>query len=480
MTDLHENFIKLKILENLPTNSPLFKYYCKPENFNKILDPVPLSGSTLNAQDENFSEIIMDPNISDFLKYEKLPDIEKIRNFSKIDDIISDESDTDSSFYKSSDDEKENHKPVTSVFREYQTLDPEDLNPRNNTNNNNHRVLKKRYKNLKKSGKYTHHQLDELATPDHNRSKKKFSASTFEIHELNEIENDNFDAQTTFTGIHQDDRISIRSKNSSKNFLTNKLSKLKNKISAFSSSHTIQRRENYSNPNHSMFVEKNFNYQNQDRPILAPGFKQISGNKKILSKSFQTLEDQERSKNSLFKRNDKKTSSFRHLTSIKKSPKRKHHKSHCEEPSPQVENNFRSLASKNTADLSTTLTFQNVNNSSFNYIPRTREEKVSSRTVDIKPKKIRKHVTNEKFSFGTLSSQDSSTLPTRHGTKTSGLSVTSAPVGMTMNNEEIFEPRSESNIRSVGTKNYLKQAIAEETSPYVNRYYSKSSKNTAV
>merc|ERR1712157_202710 len=105
---LHENFIKIHILDQLPSNSPLFKYYCKPENFNKILEPVPLSSSSISAQN-HFSE-----NLQELLKDDKLPDISKIENASinnNLENFISDEPSTDSSFYgSSSDNEEENEK----------------------------------------------------------------------------------------------------------------------------------------------------------------------------------------------------------------------------------------------------------------------------------------------------------------------------------------------------------------------------------
>merc|ERR1712174_165077 len=109
---LHENFIKLHILDQLPSNSPLFRYYCKPENFNKILEPVPLSSSSISAQN-HFSEILFDnENLQELLKDDKLPDISKIENASvnnNLENFISDEPSTDSSFYgSSSENEEEN------------------------------------------------------------------------------------------------------------------------------------------------------------------------------------------------------------------------------------------------------------------------------------------------------------------------------------------------------------------------------------
>merc|ERR1712157_361999 len=139
---LHENFIKIHILDQLPSNSPLFKYYCKPENFNKILEPVPLSSSSISAQN-HFSEILFDnENLQELLKDDKLPDISKIENASinnNLENFISDEPSTDSSFYGSSseneeENEKENNVKIVSdqslknmeqksEYREYKTLD---------------------------------------------------------------------------------------------------------------------------------------------------------------------------------------------------------------------------------------------------------------------------------------------------------------------------------------------------------------------
>merc|ERR1712157_202529 len=143
---LHENFIKLHILDQLPSNSPLFKYYCKPENFNKILEPVPLSSSSISAQN-HFSEVLFDEeNLKELLEDDKLPDISKIENAamnSNLEDFISDEPSTDSSFYGSSSEneeeanEKENNVKMLSnqlpkntqqksEYREYKTLDDAD------------------------------------------------------------------------------------------------------------------------------------------------------------------------------------------------------------------------------------------------------------------------------------------------------------------------------------------------------------------
>merc|ERR1712157_720926 len=152
---LHENFIKLHILDQLPSNSPLFKYYCKPENFNKILEPVPLSSSSISAQN-HFSEVLFDEeNLKELLEDDKLPDISKLENVamnSNLENFISDEPSTDSSFYGSSseneeENEKENNVKIASnqlpknmnrksEYREYKTLDDADLN-------NRRRILKK-------------------------------------------------------------------------------------------------------------------------------------------------------------------------------------------------------------------------------------------------------------------------------------------------------------------------------------------------
>ena len=47
---VYQTFLKTDILQSLPADSNLFKFYSRRENFDKILDPLPLSLSVLEKQ----------------------------------------------------------------------------------------------------------------------------------------------------------------------------------------------------------------------------------------------------------------------------------------------------------------------------------------------------------------------------------------------------------------------------------------------
>jgi len=98
--ELYQTYLKSNILKSLPVDSPLFKFYTKNGNFDKILEPLPLSLSILEKQKLALENAGL--NMSSSSLDRKIE--EETRNFPKIGDILNDDRDIDDMFSTESED----------------------------------------------------------------------------------------------------------------------------------------------------------------------------------------------------------------------------------------------------------------------------------------------------------------------------------------------------------------------------------------